>query len=82
MNKEESNRRNAILAHNIATQVVAVEGISYYKAFQILDHAKGILENNMKLQRAEVPAEIRDMWGNIIEIPQADAQGKKEEVSL
>ena len=81
MTPQERDRRNAILAHDIAAQVSAVEGITYYGAFQILDHAKAILENNMKGHPAAVPAEVRDKWGNIIKLPRTDAQGNGEDVS-
>lgn len=65
--REKYDRDAAILAHSIAAQVAAVDNITYYGAFHILDHAKGILENEMKKQRPTVPPEIRDKWGNEIE---------------
>ena len=51
--REKYDREAAILAHSIAAQVAAVEDITYYGAFHILDHAKAILENEMKRQRAK-----------------------------
>lgn len=81
MDKKTKRKKDAILAYSIAAQVAAVNGISYYGAFRILNHAKAILERNMERQRAAVPEEIRDEWGDIIEMPQADAQGKKKEVN-
>ena len=65
--RQDKDREAAILAHSIAAQVAAVEGITYYGAFHILDHAKAILENEMKKQRPTVPPEIRDTWVTVIE---------------
>ena len=51
--REKYDREAAILAHSIAAQVAAAEDITYSGAFHILDHAKAILENEMKRQRAK-----------------------------
>lgn len=76
----EKNRKNAILAHSIAKKVASVENISYRGAIEILDHAKNILENNMKAQRAAVPKEIRDKWGTVVKVLGAETPSTKANV--
>lgn len=75
--REKYDREAAILAHSIAAQVAAVEDITYYGAFHILDHVKAILENEMKRQRAKAPAEVRDRWGDVIETPRQEDRGEE-----
>lgn len=75
--REKYDREAAILAHSIAAQVAAVEDITYYGAFHILDYAKAILENEMKRQRAKAPAEVRDRWGDVIETPRQEDRGEE-----
>ncbi len=75
--REKYDREAAILAHSIAAQVAAAEDITYYGAFHILDHAKAILENEMKRQRAKAPAEVRDRWGDVIETPRQEDRGEE-----
>ena len=65
--REKYDRDAAILAHSIAAQVAAVDNLTYYGAFHILEHAKEILDNEMKKQRPTVPKETRDKWGTVIE---------------
>ena len=79
--KQERERNISILAHSIAAQAAAVEGITYKGALNILDRAKFILERQMEDERAAVPQVVRNIWGDIIEMPQADAQGKEGEIS-
>lgn len=72
MTTEEQDKRRkkeqdlCILAHSIAEKAVGYGDVTYSEAIQILDYAKGIIETNMKKQRAAVPPEIRDRWGVII----------------
>lgn len=68
--KQERERNISILAHSIAAQAAAVEGITYKGALNILDRAKFILERQMEDERATVPQVIHDMWGSVIEKPQ------------
>ena len=49
--REKYDRDAAILAHSIAAQVAAVDNITYYGAFHILDHAKEILARQYRRKR-------------------------------
>lgn len=71
-------KKKAILAHKIAEQVAAVEGITYQGAFEILDLAKRNLERGMKEQSAKAPAEIRDEVGRVFkdETPRGETRGE------
>ena len=75
--REKYDREAAILAHSIAAQVAAAEDITYSGAFHILDHAKAILENEMKRQRAKAPAEVRDRGGDVIKTPRQEDRGEE-----
>lgn len=71
--KEKEQRREremelAILTHSIAKQAAAGENVTYSEVIQILNNAKAIVVRNMEKQRAEVPPEVRDTWGAVIEV--------------
>ena len=78
--RQERENKISILAHSMAAQAAAVENITYKGAINILDRAKFILERRMEDERATVPQEVRDKWGNIIEMPGTNGtgQGKKD----
>lgn len=65
--KYEAKEKRLTLAAYSAARQAAAEGTTYSEAIQILERAKDILQVNMRKQRAAVPLEVRDRWGNIID---------------
>ena len=65
--RSKKEMRRAVLAHSVAKKV-AEEGITYSDAISILNDAIAIIKSDMTRQQATVPSEIRDRWGNIIDI--------------
>lgn len=67
--RRERDKETAILAHSIAkTAVSSIENTTYSEAIQILEDAKAIVVRSMQKQQAEVPSEIRDKWGVVINV--------------
>lgn len=79
--RKEWDKKAAIIAHSIAEQITAIENITNYGALRIVDHVKYIIESSMENQPPKIKTEIRDKWGNIIEMPEAEAPGEKKETN-
>lgn len=73
--QKEWQKKEAIMAHEIAKQITSIPNITFQGALKIAEMAKGIIERDMKQTGAYTTEEIRDRWGNLIEVPQEDAQG-------
>lgn len=73
--RQERERTISILAHSIATQVAAVENITYREAFGVLGRVENMFKYRMEAECATAPKEIRDKWGNLIEPPDTEVPG-------
>ena len=78
MTPQEAEKRRCVIAYGIAKEICEKTQTykeALYMTEKVADMAKGIIERDMKQTGAYTTEEIRDRWGNLIEVPQEDAQG-------
>lgn len=73
--RKERQRKEAILVHEIAKKITSMPNITFQGAIEITEMVMATIERDMKQTRAHTTEEIRDKWGNLVELPQEHTQG-------